>query len=95
MNMDRTLAFNAALGYIERNTPSLVYAEIVAELCALNAENGKLRVDADRYRWIVDNCGFGTKLNGATELNCFFYDVCPDNMGDLDAAISAAMKDTK
>lgn len=59
---------------------------------ALLAEVDRVSKDAERYRWLLNSCGFSERLNGATELNCFFYKDRPCDIGDLDAAIDAAMK---
>lgn len=62
---------------------------------ALTTAAGGDAKDAERYRWLMSNCGFGTSKNGTTELNVCFYVCEPDNIGDLDAAIDAAIQQSK
>jgi hypothetical protein len=57
-----------------------------------DAEIAALRKDAERYRWLMNNCGFGMNRNGVHELTTVFYENQPDNIGDLDAAIDAALQ---
>ena len=57
----------------------------------------KLRdaVDAQRYRWLMDNCTLGIKQNGVGwSLNTSAC-VAPDCIKDVGAAIDAAMRKDK
>lgn len=47
--------------------------------------------DAERYQWLMNNCGFGIRRNGTIELSVAFYKNEPDNIGDMSAAIDAAI----
>ena len=49
-----------------------------------------MALDAKRYRWLMANCGFGIRKNQVTELSIMLYSL-PNHIGELDAAIDAAM----
>lgn len=55
----------------------------------LKDEVEALRADAERYRWLLDNCGFGIRKNQVTELSVMLLSL-PNNINDLSAAIDAA-----
>ena len=61
-------------------------AEIAAPVQLL-PEDAK---EAARYRWLKQNCGFGIRKNGVTELSIMFTVESPSHIGRLDAAIDAA-----
>lgn len=76
-------------------------ARRVDECISLRAERDALResvertkTDAERYRWLKVNAGFGIRQNQVTELSVMLY-ALPNHMGELDAAIDAAMKGTQ
>lgn len=52
-------------------------------------------VDAERYQWLTNNCGFGIRRNGVTELTVAFHKDQPDSIHDLGAAIDAARQSAK
>lgn len=45
--------------------------------------------DADRYAWLIDQCGFGIRRNGVIELSACFSVLQPDHIKQLGEAIDA------
>lgn len=62
------------------------------EIDALRQRVKELEADAQRYRWLKANCGFGIRKNGVHELTIAFHRVRPDCIHQLDCAIDTAMK---
>lgn len=49
--------------------------------------------DAERYRFLLEYCGFGIRKNGVIELSIAFNSNQPNHMSELNAAIDAARKE--
>ena len=75
--------------YADEPLCSLPKAQAVIDQQA--ARIAELQKDADRYRWLLEKSGFGIRRNGVTELTVAFYEIQPDNIGQLSFAIDAAM----
>ena len=67
------------------------YDQLKAENEQQAARIAELQKDAARYRWLLEKSGFGIRRNGVTELTVAFYEIQPDNIGQLSFAIDAAM----
>lgn len=66
-----------------------------AALAAGAVPDERDKVDAERYRWLMDNCTLGIKQNGVGwSLNTSAC-VAPDCIKDVGAAIDAAMRKEK
>ena len=75
--------------YADEPLCSLPKAQAVIDKQAARIK--ELEKDADRYRWLLEKSGFGIRRNGVTELTVAFYEIQPDNIGQLSFAIDAAM----
>lgn len=63
--------------------------EAIRTIEAQALEIESLRVDAKRYRWLLDKSGFGIRRNGVRELSFAFYVWPPDHINELNEAIDA------
>ena len=72
--------------YNDVTVSNAVIAELRAALSAGDA------VDAQRYRWLMDNCTLGIKQNGVGWILNTSACVAPDCIKDVGAAIDAAMR---
>ena len=75
--------------YADEPLCSLPKAQAIIDQQA--ARIAELQKDAARYRWLLEKSGFGIRRNGVTELTVAFYEIQPDNIGQLSFAIDAAM----
>lgn len=64
---------------------------IKSERDELREEVERLRADAARYRWIIENADYG--INRRQQAALTLTVLAPDSISDLDAAIDAAMEE--